>query len=527
MEAPIDQMATMRPPRRSLDGPNFTPAPPREPSHCASHIATQFAATFSPDWPHRKDAQNFSQLDNGLRYSPEEQQASASLMHLRAGDSLSPLRSEQNHAQSLDDVLNGSRPRLGLDTRVDRQPVHSHSAYPPEDPETNRLPPLGLEVNTYFSRKSVHALDSADHVRSTEPRYGPLGDAHHTHPVGMEGLSLPGLRDMEFRSRQSERPLTPPGLESKDHNHYTVPPTSLANESSGSQQFARTRQLERTQQFERGQQLERGLQPERDQQPERNQQFERDQLFERDQQFERHQYELAHQNHYSAQQSPRSIGPIRTERGPTQRRGPYNDAEPAYFGCIFECEKDVFCRGQILHPRKCTSQFFGRNKNETRLIVPEAWAMSCRKHYQRQNYVHRSSYWKAQLPMLERQLDKFERILGTDLRFHIQGQSKLRKAIVVEDRRVAEAFRSGQISVRPNSDLDEKTRKQIAWMARNRHLCGPNKTTNDVRHFFNEAARACEAGLLEDLPDVEALMKRVGQHTSSPPGMSFLRESNL
>lgn len=183
--------------------------------------------------------------------------------------------------------------------------------------------------------------------------------------------------------------------------------------------------------------------------------------------------------------------------------------------CALVGKNDSFCpRGQAPeHARKCISQFFGRNKTETRQIPAHAWVWVCRKHYQRGNYHNKPDFWKTQSQMLFAQLDRFEHVLGTQLLWEIKPQNKLKTAVDEERRYLVEKSKppeSRSLSLptrRPTNDV--AMQKAVDWTILNQHFYASRVSTEAVRNFIRWAIVDVEREVLLRLPDVEFLALNV------------------
>lgn len=230
----------------------------------------------------------------------------------------------------------------------------------------------------------------------------------------------------------------------------------------------------------------------------------------------------------SADTLPQCIKVSRASSGgkTVKARGPHGRtsqgrATPFAQGCFYADPNDEKWCGSHLtdpvhNPRKCVSQFFGRNKNETRSIPEHAWVWSCRKHYQRESYENKPHLWRMQFPLLIAQLEKFERIYGGDIRWHIKLRAVLFRSMAREDTRVAAKARGLPVKRRSSSRkqgdyTEESLRDQGVFIHANPGLLGENRTTDDVRTFFYTALASLERGILVDLPAIEALMNLEGR----------------
>ena len=140
------------------------------------------------------------------------------------------------------------------------------------------------------------------------------------------------------------------------------------------------------------------------------------------------------------------------------------------------------CSTGSTHLRKVISQFFGRNKRETRAIPEHFWVKWCRKHYQRQRY-RRDVWVKLQLGLINDMIDQLEdygKVRGWTVTIRKTEEKKLRDPKFAGERIREEAL--------------------IKWV-------GKGKTFEYVRGFVNDVvAKECSnEGEEEELPHFQLL----------------------
>ena len=141
------------------------------------------------------------------------------------------------------------------------------------------------------------------------------------------------------------------------------------------------------------------------------------------------------------------------------------------------------CTTGSTHLRKVISQFFGRNKRETRAIPEEFWVKWCRKHYQRHRY-RRDVWVKLQLGLINDMIDQLEdygKVRGWTVTIRKTEEKKLRDPKFAGERIREEAL--------------------IKWV-------GKGKSFEYVRGFVNEVvAKECcaEGARKEELPHFQLL----------------------
>ena len=141
------------------------------------------------------------------------------------------------------------------------------------------------------------------------------------------------------------------------------------------------------------------------------------------------------------------------------------------------------CTTGSTHLRKVISQFFGRNKRETRAIPEEFWVKWCRKHYQRHRY-RRDVWVELQLGLINDMIDQLEdygKVRGWTVTIRKTEEKKLR-----DPKFAGEGMREEAL---------------IKWV-------GKGKSFEYVRGFVNEVvAKECcaEGARKEELPHFQLL----------------------
>lgn len=164
------------------------------------------------------------------------------------------------------------------------------------------------------------------------------------------------------------------------------------------------------------------------------------------------------------------------------------------------------CTTGSTHLRKVISQFFGRNKRETRAIPEEFWVKWCRKHYQRHRY-RRDVWAKLQLGLINDMIDQLEdygKVRGWTVTIRKTEEKKLRDPNFAGERIREEAL--------------------IKWV-------GKGKSFEYVRGFVNEvvAKECCAEGAGKEelphfqlLPDIDTypvrVLSKVGSEESGCSG---------
>ena len=176
-----------------------------------------------------------------------------------------------------------------------------------------------------------------------------------------------------------------------------------------------------------------------------------------------------------------------------------NEASAAYQPKGSVCKAVRNCTMDPQHLRKVISQYFGRNKRETRAIPEEFWDKWCRKHYQRLRY-RREVWVRQQIALINDMIDRLEehgKVRGWTVTIRKTEEMKLRDPKFA-GKRLREEF-------------------LIKWMGKGKSFDYVRRFVNEV--VANECAEGGEAELphFQLLPDMDTYPVRIINEAASEP----------
>ncbi|KAF2092141.1 hypothetical protein K490DRAFT_61587 [Saccharata proteae CBS 121410] len=170
----------------------------------------------------------------------------------------------------------------------------------------------------------------------------------------------------------------------------------------------------------------------------------------------------------------------------------------------FDCAMDRNCdlgQYKLSESRKVVSDFFGRNKWQTRHVSEHYWLRMCRKHYQRTAY--RDNYEFNKLILIGKQLN---RILEQkpDLKFSIGLKSSEKIRL---DSHYASLSRDGQLfnASDPAVLVEEPNKAPLASLHAILAHCGPKKTPAECVTLLEFIEGMFANGSVKHVPNFELI----------------------